>query len=80
MFREGIYFIAFTIFLLLQVCIWVASTSLVEKIGFSGQAYWCVTIVVFLIINEFVFGNFSYFESDMGGEDDDRDWLNETEL
>ena len=78
-FREAIYFIAFTIFLLVQYCIGVTSIFIVNHLNAEGLVYWCIVVVIFLAINQFVFGSFSY-ELDSREEDDDESWLNETEL
>lgn len=79
MFRELIYFIAFTLFILVQYCIFVTSTFVVDQSSATGKVYWCIVIVIFLVINQFVFGSFSY-ELYSREEDDDESWLNETEL
>ena len=79
MFREAIYFIAFTLFLLVQYCIFVTSVFIVNHSDAQGWVYWCIVVVIFLATNQFIFGSFSY-EADILEEDDDESWLNETEL
>ena len=74
-------FIAFVIFLSCQYAIWVVSNLVGHHFGLTGSTYWCMVLVVFLILNEFCFGayDFSMGLLDDSDEDNIYDWMNDDE-
>lgn len=76
----AIMFIAFSIFIFCQYAIFVASNVAAHYFGLTGSTYWCVVVVVFLVLNEFVFGRFDFELGLDGGDDEDvYDWLGDKE-
>lgn len=73
-------FIAFSIFVFCQYAIFIASNVAAHYFGLTGNTYWCVVVVVFLVLNEFCFGRFD-FELDLDGGDDEDvyDWIGDDE-
>ena len=71
-----IYFIAFFIFLLCQHAIIEVGLFVANLTGATGNYYWSIVIVSFLVLNEFCFGAYDFainFKDD--GEDDEYEWL-----
>ena len=69
-------FIAFFIFLTCQYAIWVVSNLVAHWINLTGKTYWCVVLVVFLLLNEFCFGAYEFSTGLLEDEDEDLyDWL-----
>jgi len=76
----AIMFIAFSIFIFCQYAIFVASNVASHYFGLTGSTYWCVVVVVFLVLNEFVFGRFDFELGLDGGDDEDvYDWIGDKE-
>ena len=72
-------FIAFSAFVFCQYAIFVASNIVAHYFGLAGSDYWCVVVVVFLLLNEFCFGHYN-FELSLDDEDEDvYDWLGDDE-
>ena len=57
--NEVVTFIIFVIFLLVQYCIWLVSNYIGELSNTTGRLYWAIVVVVFLVLNEYVFGGFA---------------------
>lgn len=71
-----IYFIAFFIFLLCEYAIIMVSNYIAQLSNATGNYYWSIVIVLFLLLNEFVFGSYDFainFNDDE--EDDEYEWL-----
>ena len=72
----AITFVFFFIFLLCQYAIWITSNVIAKWVGVTGQTYWCIVIVAFLILNELCFGAYDFdFGFDDEEDDDMYDWL-----
>lgn len=69
----------FIVFFFVEYCIFVASNYLLAFTTLTGWNYWCVFVVVFLIINEFCLGMLGYNEIDLSrtsrDEEEEYDWL-----
>lgn len=55
-----IMFIAFVVFISCQYAIWVTSNLIAHHFSLTGQMYWSVVLVSFLILNEFCFGAYDF--------------------
>lgn len=63
-----ITFILFVVFLFCQYAIYVCSTVIADWFGVTGQVYWCVVVIAFLILNNWCFGA---YELDLGMDSED---------
>ena len=76
----AIMFIAFSIFVFCQYAIFVASNVAAHYFGLTGNTYWCVVVVAFLVLNEFCFGRFDFeLGVDDVDDDDGYDWIGDKE-
>lgn len=76
-----IYFIAFFIFLLCEYEIIMVSNYIAQLSNATGNYYWSIVIVLFLLLNEFVFGSYDFainFNDDE--EDDEYEWLGDEDV
>lgn len=71
-----ITFIIFTIFLFCQYAIWLVSNWISHYFGLTGQLYWSMVVVSFLILNEFCFGGLAYetIVSDVPRDEEEYEW------
>ena len=73
-------FIAFVIFIFCQYAIWVTSNLVSHHFNLTGSTYWCVVLVMFLILNEFAFGSYDFALGLTEDEDDNiYDWMEDDE-
>ena len=71
------YFVAFVLFLLSQYAMIMVSLFVADWTGATGNYYWSIVIVVFLLLNELCFHSYD-LELNFDDEDDDGyDWIEE---
>lgn len=74
------YFVAFVLFLLSQYAIVMVSLFVADLSSATGNYYWSIVIVSFLLLNEFCFNSYNMeldFNDD--GDDNEYDWLGDDE-
>lgn len=69
------YFIAFFLFLLCQYAIIMVSNYIAQLSNATGNYYWSIVIVVFIVLNKLCFSHYNFELKD----DDEYEWLGDDE-